>query len=194
MKKLLRNKNFLIIAAAVALIAAVLIAGLQIKPSINAPLVEGDTDHVSVTLSTQSPEAAFTPVPEKNAQEPTLEEAASPAEAKSAGGYVIVTAGNESRIYSVPTEGEYSFSVVLQQENGEETENVVHISSEGVYMEKSTCENQDCVNQGLVTLENRDTRVLYNMIVCLPNQVMLELYTYDEIMEMLGQTGNQTAE
>ena len=61
-------------------------------------------------------------------------------------------------------------------------------------MEKSTCENQDCVNQGLVTLENRDARVLYNMIVCLPNQVMLELYTYDEIMEMLGQNGNQTAE
>ena len=71
---------------------------------------------------------------------------------------------------------------------------MVHISSEGVYMEKSTCENQDCVNQGLVTLENRDARVLYNMIVCLPNQVMLELYTYDEIMEMLGQSGNQTAE
>lgn len=154
MKKLLRNKNFLIIAAAAVLIAAVLIASLQIKPSINAP----------------------------------------PAEAKPDGGYVIVTAGNESRIYSMPTEGEYSFSVVLQQENGEETENVVHISSEGVYMEKSTCENQDCVNQGLVTLENRDARVLYNMIVCLPNQVMLELYTYDEIMEMLGQSGNQTAE
>ena len=194
MKKLLRNKNFLIIAAAAVLIAAVLIASLQIKPSINAPLVEGDTDNVSVTLSTQSPETAPTPVPEKNAQEPTLEEAASPTEAKPAGGYVIVTAGNESRIYSMPTEGEYSFSVVLQQENGEETENVVHISSEGVYMEKSTCENQDCVNQGLVTLENRDARVLYNMIVCLPNQVMLELYTYDEIMEMLGQSGNQTAE
>ena len=194
MKKLLRNKNFLIIAAAAVMIAVVLIVSLQIKPAINAPLVEGDSENVSVTLSTQSPEMAPANVPEQNAQEPTLEEAASPAEAKSAGGYVIVTAGNESRIFSVPAEGEYSFSVVLQQENGEETENVVHISSEGVYMEKSTCENQDCVNQGLVTLENRDARVLYNMIVCLPNQVMLELYTYDEVLEMLGQPAGQTAE
>ena len=42
------------------------------------------------------------------------------------------------------------------------------------------------MKQGTVTLENRDERILYNMIICLPNQVMLELYTPEEVLEMYG--------
>ena len=110
----------------------------------------------------------------------------SSANAEPAKAYVIVTAGNESRIFPVPDEGEYSFSVVLHHEDGEDSENVVHVTSDGVYMEKSTCDNQDCVEQGTVTIDNRKERALYNMIVCLPNQVMLELYTPDELLELFS--------
>jgi hypothetical protein len=54
-------------------------------------------------------------------------------------------------------------------------------------MEDSTCENHDCVDQGEVTLENRKDRILGNMIICLPNQVTLQLLTPDEVLEMFGQ-------
>ena len=59
-------------------------------------------------------------------------------------------------------------------------ENVVSIGHNRVSMHSSTCENQDCVQQGEITLENKDSRVLFNMVVCLPNQVMLELLTPEE--------------
>ena len=58
--------------------------------------------------------------------------------------------------------------------------NVVHVSATGAVMHSSTCDNQSCVQQGEVTLENRDARVLSNMIICLPNEVILEILTPEE--------------
>jgi hypothetical protein len=57
-------------------------------------------------------------------------------------------------------------------------------------MESATCENQDCVHQGEVTLENKNARVLENLIICLPNQVYLELYSTEELLALsAGQEG-----
>ena len=67
--------------------------------------------------------------------------------------------------------GEY----VIDQGNGKT--NVVHTTATGAVMHSSTCDNQSCVQQGEVTLENRDMRVLTNMIICLPNEVILEVLT-----------------
>lgn len=78
-------------------------------------------------------------------------------------------------------EGEYS---VIQEETG--AENVIHVTTESVDLKSSTCENQDCVKQGVVSLDNRDSRLLGNMIICLPNQVTLELYTTEELIQMLS--------
>ena len=36
-----------------------------------------------------------------------------------------------------------------------------------------------------MTLENKDTRILGNRIICLPNQVTLQLYSRDELMDWL---------
>jgi hypothetical protein len=58
--------------------------------------------------------------------------------------------------------------------------NTVHISPDGFYMASATCNNQDCVHQGQVTLNNRDVRLLGNQVVCLPNKVILELLTPEE--------------
>ena len=68
-------------------------------------------------------------------------------------------------------EGEY----VIEQADGKT--NVVHTTATGAIMHSSTCDNQSCVQQGEVTLENRDSRVLTNMIICLPNEVILEVLT-----------------
>ncbi|MGI6634476.1 MAG: NusG domain II-containing protein [Christensenellales bacterium] len=58
--------------------------------------------------------------------------------------------------------------------------NVVRVTKDSIMMHSSTCDNQDCVHQGIVTLENRDTRILSNAIVCLPNKVILLLLTPEE--------------
>ena len=63
--------------------------------------------------------------------------------------------------------------------------NVIEVTEDSVRMAESTCDNQDCIYQGTVTLENKDSRVLQNMILCLPNEVILELYTYDELKAVL---------
>lgn len=89
--------------------------------------------------------------------------------------YLMVTAGGNE--YSpIPLSGDNAFRVA--QEDG--SENVVHIGKNSFYMESSNCDNQNCVGQGEVTLENRDARVLYNMVICLPHRLTLELLTREE--------------
>ena len=63
--------------------------------------------------------------------------------------------------------------------------NIVHVTPTSIDMHEANCENQDCVEQGEVTLENKDTRILGNMIICLPNQVTLQLYSRDELIDWL---------
>ena len=99
-------------------------------------------------------------------------------------GYVLVNAATQAGWLPLPKEGEYTFPLTQRMTDGTETTNMIHLTPEGVYMEDSTCENHDCVKQGVVTLENRNERVLGNMIICLPNQVCLELYSPEEMLEM----------
>ena len=67
----------------------------------------------------------------------------------------------------------------------EEKENTIYITQNSVHMLSSTCDNQNCVQQGIVTTENRERRLLGNMIVCLPNQVLLELVSRNELERTL---------
>ena len=64
---------------------------------------------------------------------------------------------------------------------------MLHLTTIGFWMEESNCEGQDCVNEGEVTLENREERVLWNMIVCLPHQLVLELITREEALSLVNQ-------
>lgn len=64
-------------------------------------------------------------------------------------------------------------TVTVRQENGEE--NVIEITERGAHMERSTCKNQQCVHMGEVTLDNWETRPNQEFIICLPNQVVIEL-------------------
>ncbi|MBQ4016994.1 MAG: NusG domain II-containing protein, partial [Oscillospiraceae bacterium] len=86
----------------------------------------------------------------------------------------------------IPLNGDNSFRIA--QQDG--SENVIHIGENSFYMESSNCKNQNCVGQGEVTLENRESRPLFNMVICLPHNLSLELLTREEaearLMEMYG--------
>ena len=102
-------------------------------------------------------------------------------------GYVLVSTATQSGWLPLPTEGEQSFPLPQLLPDGTEALNVIHLTPEAVWMEDSTCEGHDCVDQGEVTLENRYERILGNMIICLPNQVVLQLYSPEETLEILGE-------
>ena len=76
----------------------------------------------------------------------------------------------------IPLNGDNSFRIA--QQDG--SENVIHIGENSFYMESSNCKNQNCVGQGEVTLENRESRPLFNMVICLPHNLSLELLTREE--------------
>lgn len=79
----------------------------------------------------------------------------------------------QGQVYKVvPINGEEQL-ITIEQSNG--SVNDIKITADGAYMEHSTCSNQDCVQQGTVTLNNYATRVLGGWIICLPNQVSIEL-------------------
>ena len=86
-------------------------------------------------------------------------------------GYVVITVGN--RQYGDPIPMDRDKVITVRQSDGKE--NKVHITPEKVYMEHSTCENQDCVGQGEITLENYKTRILSTFVICLPNAVTIEM-------------------
>lgn len=89
--------------------------------------------------------------------------------------YLLVTAGYTTY---APIPLDHEDLLTLTQ--GDKV-NVIHVTPGSIWMESSTCENQDCVEQGEVTLENRTARILGNVIVCLPNLVQLELFTAEEL-------------
>ena len=73
---------------------------------------------------------------------------------------------------------------VIEQENGRR--NVIHTTETGMVMHFSTCDNQNCVDQGEVTLDNRESRALGSLIVCLPNEIVLELLAPEEAQVQEG--------
>lgn len=97
--------------------------------------------------------------------------------------YLLVTIGGTTyQPLGLHTEGAFTLT---QGEDGAVV-NVVHVTPTSVWMESSTCDNQDCVEQGVVSLETMNDRVLGNMIICLPHQVTLELYTVEEMNALMA--------
>ena len=194
MKKLLHNRNFYLILILIVVIAALLIAGktIGIKPKnlpttietvptatpevTNAPDAPAVTDAPEVTNAPDAP--AVTDAPEATAA-PETTAVPSGADLFTAPGYVYIAANNEGRWFALPDEEAGTITV-----KNEDKVNIIRLTNHSVMMESSTCDNQDCVNQGEVTLENLSDRVLYNMILCLPHSVSIELYTQQEMIMM----------
>ncbi len=99
-------------------------------------------------------------------------------------GYVRVVSPTQEGWLPLPEEEDYVYPLRQAGGDGREIVNVIHVTPTGVCMESANCENRDCVLQGEVTLGNKGTRLLGNMIICLPHQVVLELYSTEELLAL----------
>ena len=77
-----------------------------------------------------------------------------------------------NRLYGIVPLGEEQDMTIDQ---GDGVVNVVHLLPDGFYMASSTCDNQLCVMEGTVTVDNYQTRILGTSILCLPHNLDLEL-------------------
>lgn len=91
-------------------------------------------------------------------------------------GYVVITVAG--RQYGDPIPMDRDKIITIKQDNGEI--NKIHITPEYVVMESSTCENQDCIGEGEVNVNTYKDRILSTYIICLPNQVTIEMVPADE--------------
>lgn len=88
----------------------------------------------------------------------------------------VIVIYNGNNIYDIrPLEKQ---TVVVDQ--GHDIVNEIDISENGMVMARSTCSNQDCVEQGEVTLGNYHNRILGEWIVCMPNQVSLRMIVKED--------------
>ena len=101
--------------------------------------------------------------------------------------YVLVRMPDPVGLLPLPLEGEYTRTIRQVMADGSEAINVLHLTPDGFRMEDANCQGHDCIEEGEVTLENREERVLMNMVICLPHQLSLELITRDEAKQLTGQ-------
>lgn len=153
---------------------------------------EATPEPTAVPEETARTEATAMPTAEASAPievtaEPTAEATEAPQSANMMGpmpvpqteevkGHVIITVGG--RQYGDPIPMDRDKIITIRQENGEI--NKIRITPDSVDMEYSTCENQDCIGEGTITLDNYNERILGTWIICLPNQVTIEMVPADK--------------
>ena len=200
---MLKKKDLLIIAV-VLLAAVALFAGSKMRPKTDLSTKTADVtlapdaieylDETPAPTATDAPEAAQTP---EATAEPVATEAPAATEAPEATdapqsanmvgpmmpkqtekvrGHVVITVAG--RQYGDPIPMDRDKIITVKQENG--AINRIHITPEYVEMESSTCENQDCIGEGEVNVNTYKDRILSTYIICLPNQVTIEMVPADE--------------
>lgn len=200
---MLKKKDLLIIAV-VLLAAVALFAGSKMLPKTDLSTKTADVtlapdaieylDETPAPDATDAPEAAQTP---EATAEPAATEVPAATEAPEATdapqsanmvgpmmpkqtekvrGHVIITVAG--RQYGDPIPMDRDKIITVKQENG--AINRIHITPEYVEMESSTCENQDCIGEGEVNVNTYKDRILSTYIICLPNQVTIEMVPADE--------------
>lgn len=168
-QKRLDRRNLLVLIAAIAVIALVGIFSAMQKNKLDPTLGELTADPTSAPAETLK--------------------TAEPAARNVVKAYLVVTvAGQMYEPIPLIEPGRYTIR------QGESMINVIDVTADSICMHSSSCDNQDCVEQGVVSLENRSKRVLQNMVICLPNQVTLELYTAEEITQLLLSMAGYTGE
>ena len=191
---MLKKKDLLIIAV-VLLAAVALFAGSKLLPKTDLSTKTADVtlapdaiEYLDETPAPDAPEAAQTP-------EATVEPAATeapeatdapqsanmvgpmmPKQTEKVRGHVVITVAG--RQYGDPIPMDRDKIITVKQENG--AINRIHITPEYVEMESSTCENQDCIGEGEVNVNTYKDRILSTYIICLPNQVTIEMVPADE--------------
>ena len=204
------KKKDIVIIVVVLLAAVVLFAGSKLMPKTDLSTKTADvtlapdaieyldeTPVPEVTAepeTTEAPEVTATPdvteAPEATAMPDVTEAPEVTAEPQSANmvgpmmpqqtdkvrGYVVITVAG--RQYGDPIPMDRDKIITIKQDNGDI--NKIHITPEYVVMESSTCENQDCIGEGEVNVNTYKDRILSTYIICLPNQVTIEMVPADE--------------
>ena len=199
------KKKDLLLIAVVVLVAAVMLGASKLLPktdltgkTADVTLAPDAIEYVDATpvpaeeptaeptqTPTAEPVAADEPTAEPVATEALTEAPAAEPEKKEAAmigpmppkpaaqvrGHVLLTVGN--RQYGDPIPMDRDKIITLRQEDGKI--NKVHITPEKVYMEFSTCDNQDCVGQGEIHIDTYQDRILGTYVICLPNNVTIEM-------------------
>lgn len=200
---MLKKKDLLIIAV-VLLAAVALFAGSKMLPKTDLSTKTADVtlapdaieyldetpapDATDATEAAQTPEATAEPAAtEASAATEAPEATDAPQSANMVGpmmpkqtekvrGHVVITVAG--RQYGDPIPMDRDKIITVKQENG--AINRIHITPEYVEMESSTCENQDCIGEGEVNVNTYKDRILSTYIICLPNQVTIEMVPADE--------------
>ena len=196
-QKRLDKRNLLVLGAVIVLIVIVAVIAATQKRELNPTLgpLEADATAAPVVTEAAASVPETTAAPEATESPESTEAPASteePAAAKEpAQAYLVVSvAGAMYEPIPLYEEGRYTVK------RGDLV-NTIEVTPDSIKMHASSCDNQDCVEQGVISLENRQKRVLQNMIICLPNEVVLELYTPEEVAQLLlslvGYTGEDAA-
>lgn len=188
--------NVLIVTALLLIVAVLMVVLRRNAPAnvdANAPLLPMTATDAPTEAPTEAPTALATSTPEAAATPEitaTPEEAAAP-EITDVPEATATPDLSQVEAFLVVTVGDKTYQPIPLTEEGYyrlrhgDCINIVHVTPTSINMHEANCENQDCVEQGEVTLENKDTRILGNMIICLPNQVTLQLYSRDELIDWL---------
>lgn len=200
------SRNLLVIIIVVALIAVVAIIAATQKRELNPTLgtLEADPTQPPVVTEEATLEVTDAPVAADPTDAPETTAATEVPASTEVAPASPETTLEPARAFLVVTVAGAMYEPIPLYEAGRytitrgELVNVIEVTTDSVMMYQSSCDNQDCVEQGVVSLENRQDRVLQNMIICLPNEVVLELYTPDEVaqllLSMIGYTGEETDE
>ena len=163
--------NLLIPVALVVIAVGLLIASRLFLPQ-SSNLTQNEIEEQIASLSTPAPSAEPTLIPEESEAIPAVTETPSNGDSTEAlpAGYLFIILND--RIWGIEPLGEER-DVTVDQGNG--VVNVIHLLPDGFYMASSTCDNQLCVGEGTVTLNNWQQRILGPCVYCLPHQLTLEL-------------------
>lgn len=176
---MLKKKDLLIIAV-VLLAAVALFAGSKMLPKTDLSTKTADVtlapdaieylDETPAPAATEAPEATDAPQSANMVGPMMLKQT------EKVRGHVVITVAG--RQYGDPIPMDRDKIITVKQENG--AINRIHITPEYVEMESSTCENQDCIGEGEVNVNTYKDRILSTYIICLPNQVTIEMVPADE--------------
>ena len=126
--------------------------------------------------TTEAPEATAEPETTAAPESANMVGPMMPRQTEKVRGYVVITVAG--RQYGDPIPMDRDKIITIKQDNGDI--NKIHITPEYVVMESSTCENQDCIGEGEVNVNTYKDRILSTYIICLPNQVTIEMVPADE--------------
>ena len=161
-------KNALVIGALLLVALGLILAARFLNPG--AERTQEEIQQQIEQLSQASPVPTISPEEGQSGNTPEKAPEKAPQKASEVEAYLyIIVNGRVSGIYAVGEEGD----VTVDQGNGKV--NVIHMTEKGFYMASSTCDNQLCVHQGEVTIDNYQQRILGASVLCLPNNVDLEL-------------------